>query len=85
MLHNQFKKLGTTFNYYEKIKLQDLGFPDGIPFDRENDNYRTIEVNAILELTHSFTNTFMENKNGQTRKFSDLSAWVALVGIEPTS
>lgn len=71
--------------YYEKIKLQDLAFPGGILFDRKNDNYRTLEVNSILELTHSFTNNFKENKNGQTRNFSDLSGLVAPVGIEPTS
>lgn len=71
--------------YYEKIKLQDLAFPGGILFDRKNDDYRTLEVNAILELTHSFTSNFRENKNGQTRNFSDLPAWVAPTGIEPVS
>lgn len=82
---NNLSDLWLSSDYDEKIKLQDLVFPGGILYDRKNDNYRTLEVNAILELTHSFTNDFMKSKDGQTSKYSDSPAWVVPAGIEPAS
>lgn len=72
-------------DYEHKVKLQEVLFPAGILFDKQIDNYRTPEVNSILQLTRSLSNDFSENKNGQIRKLSDLPALVAPAGIEPAS
>lgn len=76
-------ELWLSSEYYQKIRLQDLAFPGGILFDRKNDNYRTINVNSILELTHSFTGDSNKKKNEQIEKISNFSDWVPPAGIEP--
>lgn len=68
-----------------QLELQNLMFPKGISYDRKIDDYRTIETNFIAELTHSFSVRLKEKKSGQTNKKIDLSALVALAGIEPAS
>ncbi len=69
--------------YDEKIQLQDLAFPGGILFDRKIENYRTVKVNGILELTHSLSKDLQANKKGQTENKFNLPAWVVRTGIEP--
>ena len=71
-------------DYEQRVKLQEIVFPDGLLFDKETNNYRTQRVNVIVELMSCFTNNSGEIKNGQTRNFSELSASVPKVGIEPT-
>ncbi|CAN5460486.1 recombinase family protein [soil metagenome] len=67
----------------EKRNLQILLFPSGILYDRENDNYRTTEINSIITLTHSFSEGLRQNKNGLREKNSRQSALVVRTGIEP--
>ena len=71
--------------YDQKIQLQDLLFPVGILFDKQNENYRTDKVNSILKLTNSFTRALKGNKKGQIKNLIDLPAMVASTGIEPVS
>jgi len=80
---SNLSQLWISGGYDEKVQLQNLMFPEGIHYDRRNDNYRTGKVNLILELTHSFSNSFNQNKNGQTKNKFDLPAWVPKAGIEP--
>jgi site-specific DNA recombinase len=72
-------------DYDHKRKLQELLFPGGILFDKQIDNYRTPNVNSILSLTRSISNSISENKNGQIRNLSDLPGLVVPTGIEPVS
>jgi site-specific DNA recombinase len=72
-------------DYEHKRKLQELLFPGGILFDKQIDNYRTPNVNSILTLTRSLSNSINENKNGQIRNLSDLPGLVVPTGIEPVS
>ncbi len=72
-------------DYDDKRKLQEVVFPGGVQFDKQSNNYRTREVNAILQLTHSISNDLEGNKNGQIKKISDLPGLVAPAGIEPAS
>jgi site-specific DNA recombinase len=71
------------WGYDQKVQLQNLLFPEGVLYDRGNDNYRTTKINLILELTQSFSNPSYENKKGQTKNKFDLPAWVARRGVEP--
>jgi hypothetical protein len=61
-----------------KVKLQQLLFPEGLLYERQNDHYRTTKVNEILELISSFSRGIIENKNEQIEKKFNLSASVAL-------
>lgn len=55
-------------DYDHKRKLQEVPFPGGVLFDKQSNNYRTREVNTILQLTHSISNDLDRNKNGQIKK-----------------
>jgi site-specific DNA recombinase len=70
-------------DYDDKRKLQEVLFPGGVLFEKQSNNYRTREVNTILQLTHSLSIDFGGNKNGQIKKISDLPGWVVRTGIEP--
>jgi site-specific DNA recombinase len=58
--------------YDNKRKLQELLFPGGIPFDKQFNDYRTLNVNSVLQLTHSISNDLGANKKGQIRNISNL-------------
>ena len=60
--------------YIKKRKLQELVFPKGIIYDREIDDYRTIEVNEIFSAIGSFSSDSGNKKGGQSKNFLDLSA-----------
>jgi site-specific DNA recombinase len=76
---SNLSELWVSGGYDNKVQLQNMMFPEGILYDRRNDNYRTEKVNMILELTHSFSNSFGQKKNGQTKKAFDLPGLVALI------
>jgi site-specific DNA recombinase len=40
-------------DYDDKRKLQEVLFPGGVLFDEQSNNYRTQQVNSILQLIHS--------------------------------
>jgi site-specific DNA recombinase len=70
-------------DYDNKRKLQEVLFPGGIFYNKQIGNYRTSNVNSIIQLTRSFTSALMENKKGQAENTSDLSGLVVPTGIEP--
>jgi site-specific DNA recombinase len=69
-------------DYDNKRNLQELLFPGGILFDKQFNNYRTPNVNSVLQLTHSISNDLTGNKNGQIKKISDLPGLVAGTRLE---
>ena len=70
-------------DYDGKRNLQEILFPGGIMYDKKIDDYRTINVNVIIELTRLFSNNSEHEKSGQSKNFLDLSASVPKAGIEP--
>ena len=54
-------------DYDDKRKLQEVPFPGGVLFEKQSNNCRTREVNTILQLTHSLSNDFGGNENGQIK------------------
>lgn len=68
-------------DYDDKRKLQEVLFPGGVLFEKQSNNYRTREVNTILQLSHSLSNDLAGNKTGQIKKISDLPGLVAPAGI----
>lgn len=45
-------------------KLQNLVFPDGILWDKEIGNYRTIKTNLVLELIAKISSTYKNEDEG---------------------
>ena len=72
-------------DYDDKRKLQEVLFPGGVLFDKQFDNYRTRDVNTILQLTHSMSKDLEGNKNGQIKKYSDLPGLVGGTRLELVS
>lgn len=58
-------------------KIQNLLFPKGILWDKETDDYRTLEENKALALLHYISDKY---KNKKEDEFSDSSSAVALCG-----
>lgn len=70
--------------YTEKQKLQNLLFPNGIYFNKENDSCRTTKPNSVLELISSLSVVTNKNKKGQKNENVHLSHSVPKMGLEPT-
>nr|WP_290679938.1 recombinase family protein [Kordia sp.] len=68
-LHNIWE-LG---NHSQKQKLQNLLFPNGILYSKENDRCRTTKVNSVLELINSLSVVFDSKKGSQKNKNVDFS------------
>jgi len=47
----------------EQVKIQSFLFPEGIRYNREKGNYRTLRVNTFLSLNNSFSNEYLAKKN----------------------
>ena len=62
---SNINKIWTSGNYDQKTKLQKVVFPDGVVYDREKDDYRTFEVNSIIELIAHQSRLLEDNKKGE--------------------
>ncbi|GAB3525959.1 recombinase family protein [Pontibacter brevis] len=72
-------------DYHTKQKLQKLVFPEGVAYDKENDDYRTEKVNSVFSLIKSFSTT-CEAKNKRPISISaNRSGLVAGTGLEPVT
>ncbi len=72
-------------DYEERQTVQNILFPEGIIYDKENDTYRTSSVNKVIELITELSATYTRKNERQTKISSDLSPSVAPTGIEPVS
>ena len=50
-------------------KIQNLLFPSGIFWDKENDNYRTIDKNSALGIMHNISVSYENKKEGKFEFF----------------
>ena len=57
-------------NYVNKQKLQNLLFPHGIQYNRENDRYLSLEVNPVLSLINTLSVSY--NKKGNTQNTEEM-------------
>jgi site-specific DNA recombinase len=64
-------------------RLQELVFPEGIRYNKENDCYRTNRVNSIFSLIPYLKRVSEKNKSGLSTKKMLNSAYVPRTGIEP--
>lgn len=69
----------------QKIKLQNLIFPEGILYNREKRSYRTTRINSLFASIPLPARDSGKKKNGPSKKFSAKSAWVAGARLELTT
>ena len=77
--------LWKTSSFDNKQKIQKLVFPEGLHWDKEKDNYRTIQENEILKLMRCISDTYRNRTAQKKDKPCDLSFVVAEAGLEPTT
>ena len=66
-----------------KMKVQQVVFPEGIGYDRGNECYRTERVNSIIAQISQLARVSGENKKGNPSKLLKNSLQVPRAGIEP--
>jgi site-specific DNA recombinase len=64
-------------------RLQFLIFPEGIFYNKKNDECRTERINSIFELIYSSSIRYVKKKKGQLNDFIQLPLSVVRRGIEP--
>jgi site-specific DNA recombinase len=67
-------------DYEERQMVQNILFPEGIIYDKENDTYRTSNVNKVIELIAELSATYTQKKERQIKIASDMSPLVARGG-----
>lgn len=70
-------------DYQERQMVQNILFPEGILYDKENDTFRTSNVNKAIELIAKLSSDYTQKKERQTNIVDDLSPSVARGGVEP--
>ena len=70
-------------NFEGKRKLQYLVFPEGIRYDRKNDDYRTTRINLLFSGIPYLTRLVDDYKKGDSIKIDQIPAWVGPPGLEP--
>ena len=79
------KALWSNGNYEMRQEVQNMAFPEGIVWDRQNDNYLTPKENLALVTFCSISDSYSLDGTKKEDKSFDLSSVVAEAGLEPTT
>lgn len=82
---SKLKPLWDCSRYSEKQKLQYLIFPEGISYNRKNDECRTPRINTIFLYMQQLARVLAKNKSGNKANICNVPALVELGGVEPPS
>ena len=82
-LRDNILKLWQLSNLSQKRHIQNLVFPDGLVYSRENDDIEPISKNEFLFVYDTNSMKYGQKESGQTSNFTDLSAWAPPRGLEP--
>ena len=66
-----------------KKRIQNLTFPNGLIYNKENDDIEPISINEFIFLLNSKSDSYKDKKKRQTIKNNDLSLSVPGAGLEP--
>lgn len=77
--------LWTSSDYSGKVKLQNLVFPNGITYNKKNDQCRTSEINPLFSYIAHLKGVLNHKKIGINDVSFNYSDLVELQGIEPWS
>ena len=72
-------------DYYQKLRIQNILFPEGIEYNFKNNTYRTKRINSIFSVIPSLSKEYEQKKNGTNSNKLNLSHLVAGAGLEPTT
>ena len=70
-------------NFPRKQRIQNLVFPEGIYYNRKNDDYRTPRINLLFSVTPYLTGLVEGYKNGDSDILAKIPTWVVPHGLEP--
>ena len=84
-LRNNILKIWQLSNLSHKRHLQEVVFPDGVVWSKENDDIEPLSKNEFLFTWGLKSGRYRERENGQTVVSEDLSAFAPPVGLEPTT
>ena len=76
----KLSSMWTNGNLAEKRKIQKMVFPDGIEYDRKNDEYRTFRVNSFFSYIPVISDDLGHKKTGNFRKKTKRSGSVLEAG-----
>ena len=82
-LRDNVLKLWQLSNLSQKRYIQNLVFPEGLVYSKENDDIEPLSKNEFMFVYDTNSMRYGENKNGQTVISEDLSALAPLLGLEP--
>ena len=82
-LKDNLLKMWRLANLGHKHHLQNLVFPDGMVWCKENDDIEPVSKNEFLFTWGLKSDSYEEKENGQTADFSNLSALAPQLGLEP--
>ena len=82
-LKNNMLKLWGLANLGNKRRLQNMVFPDGIVWSKENNDIEPVSRNEFIFTYGSNTDDYKEKENGQTANICNLSALAPHLGLEP--
>lgn len=83
MMASELPLLWKKANFEGKRKLQYLVFPEGIRYDRQNDDYRTTRINLLFSGILYLSRLVEDYKKGDSIKIDQIPAWVGPPGLEP--
>ena len=78
-------KLGSCWedgSFQTRQKIQNLVFPTGVLWDKENKCYRTENMNEAIKIINSISDTYKEKKEEATTDFALLSPQVGMRRLE---
>ena len=78
-------KLWQLSNLSQKRYIQNMVFPNGLVWSKENDHIEPLSCNEFLFVYGLKSNSYRQKESGQTADFSNLSALAPPVGLEPTT
>ena len=72
-------------DFEERQMVQNILFPEGIFYDKENDTYRTSGINEVIGLIAEFSGAYKNEERRQVNQVDQLSPSVAGTGLEPVT
>ena len=85
MMSSKLHEIWTYGDLEQKRQLQNLVFPSGIGYNKQNYRVQTKRVNSIFSAIPLLTKDLDKTKNGEPINFDQFSALVTSAGFKPAT
>ena len=85
VISSQLSSLWNNGDYKQKVDIQNLLFPEGVLWDKVNQNYRTIKLNSIFAIINSLPGKYEAGKEKDDNEIAPLSSLVGMARFELTT